>query len=160
MTKWCVSSLVVSGLLGGSWFVLGQSPMDPQYPGAVPYPPNLAFAAQYQETKQPPPPMAPPDKKQGDVPDPTLPGPGWQQIFAQKGAKGAVPTKIPNVLLRGRVLSRDKPAMAIIEVDGRTFMVGKDSMLTSAQIVMEVVDLNAAEVRIEISPSNEIIILR
>ena len=159
MTRWLVISVVVSGLLGGSWVVMGQDPV-----GSTFREPRPVFAGDEQSQPVDFQPMPPADKKlekgSGDVPDPTKLDPVWQQIFAHKNAKGALNTKFPNVSLRGRVLSREKPAMAIIEIDGKTFIVGKDSLLTSASMVMKIVELNGSEVRIEISPSNEIIVLR
>ena len=65
MTKWFATSIVVCGLLGGSWVVMAQNPATP-YSSVPSQYPSQAFTPQDQMpsgSKQPFGPMGPADKK-------------------------------------------------------------------------------------------------
>lgn len=103
-------------------------------------------------------------KTPSEVPDPTVPGPLFERILnpkATKGPTGASTFRMPPIAIKGRIVSKDRPASALLEFDGRLYLVNKDSILGGGNnVTLRIVELNASEVRIEVSPFNEIVILR
>ena len=97
--------------------------------------------------------------------DPTLPSARLREAMEV----GKVPTlvstgpghKSPVISLKGRVLAKDRPPTAILDVDGKLYVVGKGSTLNGpGNSVLKIVELNKVEVRVEVSPQNETITLR
>lgn len=106
------------------------------------------------------------DKKQPPGPelkDPTAPSQKLKDVL--NVGKGAIPgqaaMKIPNLVLRGRIISKDRPSTALVEMDGRLYVVGKDSVLPGpGGMTLRVDDINSLEVRIELAPFKEMLSLR
>lgn len=92
--------------------------------------------------------------------DPTTPSDKLRAELESK-AGGSAP-RMPHVVLRGRVLADGKPAVALIELDPKQppLPVSKGSTLSSGGLKLTVSDVTATEVRIEVSPLNETIVLR
>jgi hypothetical protein len=67
--------------------------------------------------------------------------------------------------LKGLVARRDRPAAALIEVNGRLFRVQAGAVITApgtdtAVSTLKVLAVGPAEVRIEVSPQAETVVLR
>ena len=110
----------------------------------------------------------PPSKDKGkgptpseDLRDPTVLGAKLKEAM-DKGKVGSLQlSKLPQVVLKGRVLAKDRPPLAMLEVDGKLFMVAKGSALMSAgTMIVRVIDVTGAEIRLEVGPLNEVITLR
>jgi hypothetical protein len=104
------------------------------------------------------------DAPKGELKDPTNPSPKLKELLqpekAGKGSAGPGP-KMPLVALRGRVISKEHSAVALLEVDGRFYSITKGSSLPGGNNTMlRILDITSAEVRIEVLPLKEIIILR
>jgi hypothetical protein len=100
------------------------------------------------------------DKLPLPVPDPTEAKGVFMEIMRQKGAKGPL-AKLPYVALKGRIVQKGKTPAALLEVDGKLYLVNQKSVLSgSNNLTLKILELNASEVRIEVSPLNEIIVLR
>ena len=96
---------------------------------------------------------------QAPIPDPTKPSPAFEKILQPKVGPGQM--KLPALVLKGRVLTADKKAAALLEVDGRLAIVSRDSMIGGPGVsTIKVIDVTAQEVLIEIGPGNERISLR
>lgn len=100
----------------------------------------------------------------GDVKDPTKASPALKQAMTPPrpaaGAPAAAPP-LPVVVMRGRVIAKHRPPTAIIEVDGKMYIVGIGSLVGGqGGSVMKVLDLNSTEIKLEVSPLNEVLILR
>ena len=96
--------------------------------------------------------------------DPTQPSPKMRDALgvSKPGPRGPVATaKTPGISLRGRVLRKGQPPAALIDVDGRiyTITVGS-SIIGSGNTIMKVIELNSTEVRLEVLPLKETIVLR
>lgn len=92
--------------------------------------------------------------------DPTMPSDKLREAI-ESGKAEAAP-RLPTVILRGRVLAKDKPPAALLEVDLKQppQLVGKGTRLLSGKLKLTVTEVNDTEVRIEVSPLNETIVLR
>ncbi len=79
----------------------------------------------------------------------------------ETGKAGTAP-RLPNVVLRGRVLARDRPPVALIELDPKQppLLITKGTTLMVGGLKLSVTEVSATEVRIEVSPLNETIVLR
>ena len=89
--------------------------------------------------------------------DPTRPSDKMRDVLNTKAAG----TKISPLALRGRVLSKDKPPAALLEVDGKLYTVAEGSTITGASnTVLRVLKISNAEVQVESSPSKQVFILR
>ena len=96
-----------------------------------------------------------------DAQDPTTPGPIFKDILGKKDAKGPYAPKLPSILLKGRIVPKGKPPAALLEVDGKLYLVNQKSMLSgSANVTLKILELNASEIRIEIGPQKDIMVLR
>lgn len=96
----------------------------------------------------------------GGLKDPTKPSPKMKEVLGSKGTAGPAP-KLAVLALRGRVLARDKPAVALLEVEGKLYTVTKGSVVAGpSNTILRVVEVNGTEVRIEVSPLKEIVVLR
>lgn len=92
--------------------------------------------------------------------DPTIPSDKTRAEL--ESSKAGAASRLPNVVLRGRVLVKDKPPVALIELDPKhpAQPVIKGTTLMSGNLKLTVTEVNAEEVRIEVSPLNETIVLR
>jgi hypothetical protein len=112
-------------------------------------------------------PDAPGSKKPADDPkdkDPTKASPKLKEVIdPPKLAPGAVgPTKLPSPVLRGRVIGKDRPPAVLLELEPKTppALVSQGSTLSVGGYRLKVLEVTASEVRIEVAPLNEIMILR
>jgi len=99
----------------------------------------------------------------GKLTDPTRPSPNMKDALSRQiNPKSAAPAPgVSPMALRGRVIAADKPAAALLEIDGRIYTVSKGSVLAGAnKTTIRVLDVTASEVRLEVSPTKEIVILR
>jgi hypothetical protein len=98
----------------------------------------------------------------GEAKDPTRPSPKLKDLlYPEKSGRltGAGPApKMPVLGLRGRVVGKDQPAVGLLEVDGKVFLIAKGSSLPTAGGTLRIIDITSREVRIEVL--KEIIILR
>ena len=93
------------------------------------------------------------------LPDPTRASTKMKEVLGTKGA-GPAARAVP-LALRGRVIARDKPAAALLEVEGKLYTVIKGSAVPGpSNTVLRIIELDSNEVRIEVSPSKEIMTLR
>ncbi len=77
----------------------------------------------------------------------------------ETGAKTG--SRLPQIVLKGRVLNKARPPAALLEIDGVMHMVGQGSVLTGqGNIVMRIVEINSSDVRIHVEPFNEFMMLR
>jgi hypothetical protein len=92
--------------------------------------------------------------------DPTIPSDKLREA-TESNKPGASP-RLPYVALRGRVLAKDKPPVALLELDPKLppHAVTKGTTLMSGNVKLSVTEVTATEVRIEVSPLNETIVLR
>jgi hypothetical protein len=111
----------------------------------------LAHAQENSDKSEPPPPK--------ELRDPTTPGPKLKQALnANKLAKQTGPAgKLPTVVLRGRVIAKGQPALAVLEIDGKMTIAAKDAEIGS---VLRVLDISGDSVRLEYVPLNQTIVLR
>ena len=81
---------------------------------------------------------------------------------AKPGAPPAsAPPKAPGIALRARIIRKGQAPTALIEVDGRIYTVTTGSMMVgSGNTTLKVVELNSTEVRLEVQPLKEFIVLR
>jgi hypothetical protein len=119
-----------------------------------------------QPGKLPVKPAEPPAKKPEPIekPDPTKPTPELRQALEvpKGGPDGAAP-RMPAITLKGRVIAQDQPPAALLEIDPRQppRLVTKGSVVVlNGNLRLRVVEVTVGEVRIEVSPLNETIILR
>ncbi len=96
--------------------------------------------------------------------DPTSPSPKLKELLhGEKAGKGAVGPgpKMPIVALRGRVISKNQPAIALLEVEGRFYSISKGSSLPGGgNTILRILEITSGEVRIEVLPLKEIIVLK
>lgn len=91
--------------------------------------------------------------------DPTQPGPLLKDLLGKGKTEVVLPSLLPK--LKGRVLQRGKEPAAMLEVDGTLVVVGRNSIVTTrGGASLKIMEITAAEVRIEMQPSQEKIILR
>jgi hypothetical protein len=113
-----------------------------------------------------------PRQERDELPGPMPPAKGPKDASTQD------PTKLPRafeglmkkeedrplvVTLVAKVVSKNRPAMAIIEVSGKEFLVARDSVIVGEKAAIHVLEVNADEIRLEMQPasaSNKIIILK
>lgn len=102
------------------------------------------------------------DPPKGEPKDPTAPSARLKELLHQeKSGKALATPKMPALALRGRVVFKDQPAVALLEVDGKVFLVGKGTSLPGSNNTMvRVIDVTSIEVRIEVLPFKEMVILR
>jgi hypothetical protein len=78
--------------------------------------------------------------------DPTEPGPMFDFLLYKAG-------ELPPVNLKAKILTKNRPPMAIIEVAGKEFIVSKNSTIPGPNYVLEVVDIQPEELKINWTPS-------
>jgi hypothetical protein len=119
--------------------------------------------------QHPAPPPEPAKKADGKAPDPgkdpTKASPKLKEALAPtalgQGGTAATP-RLPGLVLRGRIILKDRPPAALIEVDAkeRPVLVFEGSAVTVGGLRLQVIEVGTREVRIEVQPLNEIIVLR
>ncbi|MGE3536612.1 MAG: hypothetical protein AB7N91_04135 [Candidatus Tectimicrobiota bacterium] len=101
--------------------------------------------------------------------DPTAPDARLLDLLSsapsRAGQTPAPAEKLPRVTLRGRVLTQHTAPAAVLEIEGKFYVVRQGSELsmpgsTGGTLVLSVSVLSAEEVRIRVSPMNQIIVLR
>ena len=121
------------------------------------------------EKKQSPVPAEVPKKqeKAEEPKDPTNPSPKLKELLQpDKSGKYAAPVagagpRMPLLALRGRVVSSTGSAVALLEVEGKLYSIAKGSSLSGGgNTILRIVDITSGEVRIEVHPLNEVVILR
>lgn len=94
--------------------------------------------------------------------DPTEPTPKLREVLdtGKIGPAGA-PT-LPTIVLRGRVIIENQPAVALLEFDPKQppVPVSAGATLGLGGLKLKVLEITATEVRIEISSREEVLILR
>lgn len=136
-----------------------------QTPAPKPVPPAPARPTTGAEKPVPnPPPVA--GKPEPGAPDerrdPTQASSKLAEALMKKNLPGGGPLpKAPLIALKGRVISKDQPPAALVEIDGKLYSVGKDSVIvTGNSLILKVIEVGVIEVRIQVSPLNEMIVLR
>jgi len=164
---WCI--VCVTGVIAGA-ALLGQAadaPPEPLLPPpeALPAPPGNATAGPLAEPSE----AAPPDEAARPLRDPTQPGPELREILVppQAVAQGTVagPPPMPQVALKGRVILRQRPGTALLEVDGTLISVrdGADATVAASRaglLTLHVLEISASAVRVEVLPQKQEIVLR
>ncbi len=93
--------------------------------------------------------------------DPTSPSAKMRDVLTTKATPGGAAPRVSPLALRGRVIARDKPAAALLEVDGKLYTIGKGSVLAGPNnTTIRVLDISSTEVRIQFDPLKEIVVLR
>jgi hypothetical protein len=99
----------------------------------------------------------------GDFKDPTKASPALREAMtpARPTPAPGAPPRLPTVFLRGRVLAKDRPPTAIVEVDGKLYVVVVGSLVAGpGNTVLRITDLTSNDVKIAVEPLKETIILR
>ncbi len=104
--------------------------------------------------------------------DPTMPSPALRDLIDQGAtsrpgtAAPAPQQQVPEVRIRARVFTRDKPPVAVLEIGGRQLTVRKDSEIhipgsadQPTGLQLKVVELSPTELRLEVLKRNQIISL-
>ncbi|MBL8796176.1 MAG: hypothetical protein JNM56_19905 [Planctomycetia bacterium] len=130
-------------------------PPAPARPGTEKPAPNPPPTAVKPEPPAKPEPGAPDERR-----DPTQTGGKLAEALNRKAGPNATAPRIPEVSLKARVVARPESAAAVIVVDGKTYTVSKDTIIASGGSILKVVEIGVNEVRIEVSPLNETIVLR
>lgn len=120
-----------------------------------------AAAGQLAAQEAPQPTPKPPGNTEPKT-DPTKPSPELKKALeASKAAAPGSRPQLASVTLKGRILLRDRPPIALIEVENKTISVNPGSVVTlGGGVTLKVLRIDSAEVQIEISPFNETIVLR
>jgi hypothetical protein len=96
-----------------------------------------------------------PPVRPGTPRDPTLPSDRLRESLRPpiRGTPSApAAEKVPVLVLRGRVLAKGKPPAALLEVDGKLHIVGKDSIIQAGGQMLKVKDITAESVQVEAAP--------
>jgi hypothetical protein len=132
--------LALSGLIVGAGLTMGQEP--------IPMPIK----------SKPAPPLGVGDNDGSKLhSDPTTPSDKLREIMAVSKTTGKEPVW-PSVILRGRVIAKDQPGVAVLEIAGKSYVVGKGNLIPGG--VYRVKDVTSQEVTLEIVPLKENLILR
>ncbi len=96
--------------------------------------------------------------------DPTQPGPQMREILGPaegvlQQSPAALPS-VPQLVLKGRVIPRDRPGAAILEVDGKLISVQKGSEATvstgrTGLVTLRVLEIDVSAVRLEVLPQGQ-----
>jgi hypothetical protein len=169
----CLTLMLVPAVI---WLALAQAAEEPKVLVQIPDPPVVDVIPE-----QPQLPPKAPDAQKNDLPapakapdvqqeekkaplvlgDPTIPSAKLKQVLNQ--GKGGGPASLPNVVLRGRIISKDGAPAAILQVGDKSFIVGKGSILAvpgSGNTTVRVEDINSLEVHVEVLPQKEMLGLR
>ena len=99
-----------------------------------------------------------------DLKDPTVPSKKLSDALnPKKGVAPAAPgaSRVPGLSLRGRIIVKGKPPTVLLEVDSKLYTVSKDSLVPGGGgTILKVVEVTSTEVRLEVRPQNEVIVLR
>lgn len=98
-----------------------------------------------------------------DTKDPTVPSERIRELLnASKANTPAAAPKLPTVLLKGRIISgKRRPPAALLEVEGHTFTVTKGAALVAGpNLILRVLEVSSEEVRLEIDPLKQVIVLQ
>jgi len=94
----------------------------------------------------------------GALRDPTKASPKMRDVLNTKTSAGS---KVSALGLRARIIAKNKPPAALLEVEGKLYAVGKGSVVAGGgNTILKVLDINSDGVRVESSPSKEIFWLR
>jgi len=146
-------ALPILCLLSG--LALAQAPA-PKTPPPAPARPTTAAEKPVPNAPVAKPEPAAPDERR----DPTEAKGKLADALNRKTGPNTPALRIPEVILKARVISNPQQAGAVISVDGKTYTVSKDTIIASAGSVLKVVEIGVNEVRIEVSPLNETLVLR
>ncbi|MBA4019313.1 MAG: hypothetical protein C0483_19275 [Pirellula sp.] len=104
--------------------------------------------------------------------DPTMPSPALRELIDQgtttrPGTAAPAPQQgVPEIRIRARVFTRDRPPIAVLEIGGRQLTIRKDSEIhipgTADQptgLQLKVLELSPTELRLEVLKRNQIISL-
>ena len=94
--------------------------------------------------------------------DPTKPSPELKEAMGSKGISPVpgAPEKQPVLVLKGRVLAKNKPAAALLDIDGKIYLVGKDTDFLAGGRTLRVKDITIESVVVEVPGSKTTITLR
>lgn len=100
--------------------------------------------------------------------DPTQPSLLLQEVLRGSGPAGpqkAPPPKIPNITVKAKVVAADKPAVAMLSIEGTYYTVQEGVELafasgTHGTISMTVTKLDRNEIQIKLAPLDQTLILR
>lgn len=96
--------------------------------------------------------------------DPTQPSPKLKDALDLQRTLPGQPaeSRLSAIRLKGRIIAKDKPPVALIELEGKPspVLVTAGSTISLGSVQLRVVEVSAAEVRIEVQPLNETLSLR
>ncbi len=76
-------------------------------------------------------------------------------------AAAPAPAALPSLVLRGRIIAQDRAPALLVEVDGRLQFFTRGSVVPGpGNTTLRVQEMSNSEVKILISPQNEVLILR
>jgi hypothetical protein len=99
------------------------------------------YGATAQETKN-----KEPEKGPAPTPgkDPTELNPSFDFLLNKAG-------EIPAINLKAKIIAKNRPPLAIVEILGQEFLVGKNSIIEGAKFVVEFVDIKPEGVEYKVS---------
>lgn len=97
--------------------------------------------------------------------DPTKPSPGVKKALdvgkdAPTGPAAAPIAAAGLVTLKARVIGKDQPPIAYIEVNKQQYAIGPDTKITIGATTYKVLEISAIQVRLKVEPLDEILVLR
>lgn len=105
----------------------------------------------------------PPVGKVPVIPDPTQPsGKLKDALMPPRSPAPTAPSpvaRLPALALRGRVLAAGRPGAALLEVEGRVYSVSPGQTVAAGGTVLRVVEVSAGEVRLELLPGRDVMVL-
>jgi len=98
---------------------------------------------------------------EGDLKDVTTPSQKLKDVLnAGQSTKSGPLGNLPTIVLRGRVVSKDRPPLAILELGKNLYIVNQGSVLPGpGNTTLRVLEVNSTEVRIE-GPLKEVLSFR
>lgn len=116
----------------------------------------VGIALAQQPEKLPPP--KPTDKAKEK--DPTVPSTKMKEALGPpKTASGKSASGVPKITLKGKVLVRGRMPLALVDIDGTLYTIGRNGQFTAGGVTYRVLRLDAEEVRLEAGTKKDIITL-
>ena len=150
----CLTFAVFSGAV---LWASAQPPLDPKPPVGPP-PAPIEEKKPPEEVEKIGPILVP----SGQMKDPTSASTKLKEVLNPlKTGVGGPAGSIPFVSLRGRIVTKDRPPTAVLDMGGRLYVVNEGSILpTAGGVTLKVLSISAGDVRIEVSPLKEVLSLR
>ena len=135
----------------GVYWACAQPPLDPKPLPVMPPPPK-------EDVEK----IGPILQPGGQMKDPTTASEKLKGVLNPlKAGAGGAAAAIPPVSLRGRIIFKDKPPTAVLEIGKSLYVVNVGSVVpTAGGVTLKVLAINADDVQIEVAPLKQILNLR